>query len=329
MSRPGGQRPRLAVLLRSLADRFALGLLVGLSVLLLLLGKADMKLANLAAEHLNDAAVPVLELLNRPVAAIRTGFDRVGALLAVYDENARLREENRRLLGLAGRGCQALGAEPGLAPHAECSAVADAPSWTTARIIADSGGVFVRTLLVDAGADQDVAVGMPALTPQGLVGRVVDAGRRSARILLVTDFNSKIPVVVESSGDQAILEGDKAASRRCASCRSTPSLAGGRPGADLGTWRDAPAGADGRSGRQHRRRQGCGALLVDWSRLDYLSLLHYDAAATGARRPMADRSGWPRRERPRHAAPLLSGIVAVCIDVLPLPNPAPSRWHRS
>ena len=38
-------------------------------------------------------------MLNRPVAAIRTGFDRVGALLAVYDENARLREENRRLLG--------------------------------------------------------------------------------------------------------------------------------------------------------------------------------------------------------------------------------------
>ena len=37
---------------------------------------------------------------------------------------------------------------------------------------------------------------------------MIDVGRRSARVLLITDFNSRIPVVVESSGDQAILEGD-------------------------------------------------------------------------------------------------------------------------
>ena len=134
MSRPGGQRPRLVVLLRSLADRFALGLLVGLSVLLLLLGKADMKLANLAAEHLNDAVVPVLELLNRPVAVIRTGFDRVGALLAVYDENARLREENRRLLGWQAEAAKLSVQNQALRRVLNVPPVADAPSWTTARI---------------------------------------------------------------------------------------------------------------------------------------------------------------------------------------------------
>lgn len=39
---------------------------------------------------------------------------------------------------------------------------------------------------------------------------------------------------------------------------------------------------------------------------------------------MADRPGGLVAGTLRHAAPLLTGIVAVCIDVLPLPNPAPS-----
>ena len=66
----------------------------------------------------------------------------------------------------------------------------------------------MQALLIDAGAEQGVDTGMPATTPEGLVGRVVDVGARSARVLLITDFNSRIPVVVEGSGDQAILEGD-------------------------------------------------------------------------------------------------------------------------
>ena len=68
--------------------------------LLLLLGKADVKLAESAVEQLSDASVPVLQALNQPVDAVRSALrSSVGELLAVYDENARLREENRRLLG--------------------------------------------------------------------------------------------------------------------------------------------------------------------------------------------------------------------------------------
>ena len=43
---------------------------------------------------------------------------------------------------------------------------------------------------------------------KGSVGRVVEAGDRASRILLLTDLNSRVPVVVESSRYRAILEGD-------------------------------------------------------------------------------------------------------------------------
>jgi len=120
-------------------------------------------------------------------------------------------------------------------------------------------------------------VGMPALTPQGLVGRVVDAGRRSARILLVTDFNSKIPVVVESSGDQAILEGDNSGEPALRFLPLNPSFAVGDRVLTSGHGGMLPPGL--MVGQVASIAGGKVAVrsYVDWSRLDYLSLLHYRA----------------------------------------------------
>ena len=78
----------------------------------------------------------------------------------------------------------------------------------TARVIADSGGTFVRSLLLNAGARDGVRKGLAVVNDEGLVGRVTEVGARSARVLLVTDLNSRIPVVIQSTRDRAILAGD-------------------------------------------------------------------------------------------------------------------------
>lgn len=275
MSLPSGRWPNVAVQLRALADRSALSLLVGLSVLLLVLAKTDVKLVNLVVEQLSDAAVPVLQALNQPIAAVRSGFDRVGGMLAVYDENARLREENRRLLGWQAEAAKLTVQNRALRRMLNVPATDQPPAWTTARVVADSGGVFVHTLLLDAGADQGVAIGMAAMTPQGLAGRVIDVGRRSARILLITDFNSSIPVVVERSGDHAILQGDNTAEPklRFLPIGASPEvgdrvLTSGRGGVLPPGLVVGQIGAVGGATAEV-------SSYIDWSRLDYLSLLHY------------------------------------------------------
>jgi rod shape-determining protein MreC len=75
-------------------------------------------------------------------------------------------------------------------------------------VIASSGGAYLRNLLVDAGSADGVARGQAAVTGEGLVGRVYEVGVRTARILLITDLNSRIPVLVEGSRQRAILAGD-------------------------------------------------------------------------------------------------------------------------
>ena len=48
---------------------------------------------------------------------------------------------------------------------------------------------------------------MPVLSKGHLVGRIVEVNYISSRILLLNDLNSKIPVVISPSGEQAILSG--------------------------------------------------------------------------------------------------------------------------
>ena len=81
------------------------------------------------------------------------------------------------------------------------------PNIITGRVVADTGGVFARSLLITAGARHGARKGQAALAAQGLVGRLTEVGARSSRVLLLTDINSRVPVVLEESRARAILVG--------------------------------------------------------------------------------------------------------------------------
>lgn len=84
---------------------------------------------------------------------------------------------------------------------------ADIENSIAAQLVLDSGGPFTRTLVANAGADHGVRVGYIAVNENGLVGRVVSVGRRSARVLMLDDYNSRIPVMGEASRVRAVLAG--------------------------------------------------------------------------------------------------------------------------
>lgn len=79
----------------------------------------------------------------------------------------------------------------------------------TARIMAETNGPFAEALLANAGATNGVMEGYFAENDRGLVGRVVQVGQRSSRILKITDFNSRVPVMGEASGLRAIMYGGR------------------------------------------------------------------------------------------------------------------------
>ncbi len=198
---------KLTLSLRGIVQRFSLPILIGAAIGLMLLNRVDNPVVTNARTQVVDVLAPVMDVLSRPVAAVQSGVDYVDNFLSVFEENAQLREENDRLLhwqAVARR----LGAENDEFRNLLSTVAEPRNAFVTARVIGMSSGTFVRTALVSAGASDGVAVGQAVVTAQGMIGRVVEVGNRSARVLLLTDLNSRIPVVFERSRDAAVLSGD-------------------------------------------------------------------------------------------------------------------------
>ncbi len=77
-----------------------------------------------------------------------------------------------------------------------------------ARGITETSGPFVRSLLIDAGAKQGIEKEYAVMDSHGLLGRVITVGRRSSRVLLLSDLNSRIPVMTDDGLVRAIMVGD-------------------------------------------------------------------------------------------------------------------------
>ena len=265
---------RLALPVKGWVQRFGFLLLVGVSIGLMILGRAESGIVEQLRIAITDTMAPVLDVVSRPTAAIAALAEEIDALVHLRSENARLRQDNERLRQWH---AAARALERQNAVYATLlNVVGDPrPAFITARVIADAGGAFVRTLLLNAGARDGVRNGQAVIDGDGLVGRVVETGRRSARILLITDFNSRIPVVVESTRVPAILAGDNSDRPRLTFLpvdavvkpgeRIVTSGQGGRlpPGLPVG---EVFSVSDGVAGVRP---------FVDWHTLEYLRVLDY------------------------------------------------------
>ena len=78
---------------------------------------------------------------------------------------------------------------------------------TGARIISGSTDSWSSTITIDKGTTSGVAVGMPVTDTNGAVGQVVKCGATSATVRLVTDENSSVSAMVQSSRAQGVLRG--------------------------------------------------------------------------------------------------------------------------
>ena len=75
-------------------------------------------------------------------------------------------------------------------------------------VVADSGSPFRQSVLLNIGARDGIQDGWAAMDGLGLVGRISGVGSSTSRVILLTDNASQIPVIIQPSGQQAILMGD-------------------------------------------------------------------------------------------------------------------------
>lgn len=154
----------------------------------------------------SDTLSPALIVLSEPFRQVASFVGSVSGLSEMRAENEQLRIENARLREWYQTALMLDAENQSL--HALLNVKPDPMHrFITARVVGDSGNAFVKSALVAAGANDGVQKGQAVLSGDGLVGRIIEAGKTSARILLLTDFNSRVPVIVEGSRQKAILAG--------------------------------------------------------------------------------------------------------------------------
>ena len=197
---------------RSLAPRFrvAMPVLILASLCLLVLSRLDHVSTHSMRWRITEAMTPLLSALFAPLEPVRWAARQVPGIFAASRELEQVRSENQKLKGWEWRAKEL---ERKLQDVTELArAVRETGfQFVTARVIANSSGAFVRSAMINAGRDQAVQIGHPVLSGDGIVGRIVDTGDAAARVLLLTDLNSRIPVLVGRSAVRAVLAGDNGA----------------------------------------------------------------------------------------------------------------------
>ena len=198
---------RVSAPIRSIAHRFAfLGLVIA-AFALMLIGKADVAMMERFRAQVTDSVAPILDMMSRPVATANEVIAKVRVLTEIRQKNESLRQDKERLLQwqMVARKLEAenkaLRAQLNYVPGPQAS-------YVSARVIADTGGAFAHSLLLNIGAQPGVSKGQAVVTGDGLVGRITGVGDRSTRVLLITDLNSRIPVLIEATRTRGILAGN-------------------------------------------------------------------------------------------------------------------------
>lgn len=177
------------------------------AVALMVLGRVDPASVEGLRTRVTDALSPMMAMFTQPAASIGDIADDIHDLARLRAENEALLAENATLqdyrqaafrLEAENLSLRTLMNYRPTVPHA----------FLSARVIGDNSGAYVRSLAVNLGAENGLRDGQAAMGPRGLVGRVVQTGEHTARVLLLTDLNARIPVVLEDSRQRAVLGGD-------------------------------------------------------------------------------------------------------------------------
>lgn len=157
--------------------------------------------------YVSDKMTPVVNVLSAPARWLKSGKDAFFNAVLLYHRNAELEEENKVLRQWRALAMQLESEQNeikklvGYAPYPKSTSV-------VARLVMDTGDKFSRSYVALAGTKDGVVNGSVAITDKGLFARVIEVGDHGSRLMMLTDYLSRVPVLVGKKRIPAILSGD-------------------------------------------------------------------------------------------------------------------------
>ena len=195
---------RSAFLKKKDKQKFSLLTLLFLSILVIILSNYNFKVIHFIKIGINEFTYRASFLISTPENKIQKINSQIKDHLKVYDNyknleleleklkqkkltNNFLKMENEKLRDLINESINS--------------------NEILARVLIDKESPFLRSIILNKGTKDKLKIGMAVVDEVHLVGKVIEVNFTNSRVLLLSDLNSKIPVVLEPIGMQAVVSG--------------------------------------------------------------------------------------------------------------------------
>ena len=195
---------RSAFLKKKDKQKFSLLTLLFLSILVIVLSNLNFKIIKFIKVGINEVVYRTSFLISAPENKIKEINIKIKNHLEIYDNykiieqelqnlkqqklsNDFLELENEKLRNLINESIES--------------------DKTLAKVLIDKESPFLKSIVLNKGSKDNIKIGMAVLDQSYLVGKVIEVNYTNSRALLLSDLNSKIPVLLEPAGIHAVLSG--------------------------------------------------------------------------------------------------------------------------
>ena len=197
---------RSAFLKKSNKQRFSLTGLIIFSIFLVFLTRIDFIGINIIKSGINEIIYRVSFIVSLPEKQINKGLISINNHLKLYDEYEILKKQNKLLQGKNYNNTYLITENERLRKLIDETLISS--EEVIAKVLLDKDSPFLKSIILNKGTKDKIKIGMAVLDGPYLVGKIVEVNFKTSRVLLISDLNSKIPVILEPGNIQSILSGN-------------------------------------------------------------------------------------------------------------------------
>ena len=197
---------RSALLDKGTKQKFSLFALVILSIIFIFIETIETKPLNFPRSFVKDTIYRGSLVVSIPSKSFGNFSNFISDHINVYSNYRQLQKENDELKNNISKSDFLKLENIQLRKLIE-EQVSSTSNLMSARVMLDKQSPYLNSFIINIGSNKNIKNGMAVLDGKNFIGRIVDVNFFSSRVLLVSDLNSKIPVITEPSARHAILSG--------------------------------------------------------------------------------------------------------------------------
>lgn len=192
---------------RLISKRFAISVIFLIAIIMMTLTKNESVVIEKTSSASINIISPIVDVLSIPAKLIANSYNYLTSLKKTYEENNLLKKENQKLSYLKHR-VNSLEIENKLLGELLNYIPPKEARTYSAKVIATENSAFAHSIIVYTGKNPDIIEGQVAVNDKGVVGRIDSVGVSYSQINLLTDINTKIPIIIERNRTRGILIGN-------------------------------------------------------------------------------------------------------------------------